>query len=103
MGKAPNMRLTRDQVKHVAELAKLKLTEAEIDLFQEQLSAILAYADRLDELDTASIPPTAGVLPLRNVMRADEPRPSFPREAMLANAPDAEDGFVKVKIVLDLD
>ena len=103
MGKAPNMRLTRDQVKHVAELAKLKLTEAEIDLFQEQLSAILAYADRLDELDTASIPPTAGVLPLRNVMRADEPRPSFPREAMLANAPAVEDGFVKVKIVLDLD
>jgi aspartyl-tRNA(Asn)/glutamyl-tRNA(Gln) amidotransferase subunit C len=97
------MRLTRDQVKHVAELAKLKLTEAEIDMFQEQLSAILAYADRLDELDTASIPPTAGVLPLRNVMRADEPRPSFPREAMLANAPDAEDGFVKVKVVLDTD
>jgi aspartyl-tRNA(Asn)/glutamyl-tRNA(Gln) amidotransferase subunit C len=97
------MRLTRDQVKHVAELAKLKLTEAEIDTFQEQLSNILAYADRLDELDTASIPPTAGVLPLRNVMRADEPRSSFPREAMLANAPDAEDGFVKVKVVLDTD
>jgi aspartyl-tRNA(Asn)/glutamyl-tRNA(Gln) amidotransferase subunit C len=97
------MRLTRDQVKHVAELAKLKLTDAEIDLFQEQLSDILAYADRLDELDTASIPPTAGVLPLRNVMRPDVARPSFPREAMLANAPDAEDGFVKVKVVLDTD
>ena len=97
------MRLTRDQVKHVAELAKLKLTDAEINLFQEQLSDILAYADRLDELDTASIPPTAGVLPLRNVMRPDVPHPSFSREAMLANAPDAEDGFVKVKVVLDLD
>jgi aspartyl-tRNA(Asn)/glutamyl-tRNA(Gln) amidotransferase subunit C len=97
------MRLTRDQVKHVAELAKLKLTEAEIDLFREQLSAILAYADRLDELDTASIPPTAGVLPLRNVMRDDKARPSFERETMLANAPDTEDGFVKVKVVLDTD
>ena len=97
------MRLTRDQVKHVAELAKLKLTEAEIDLFQEQLSAILEYADRLDELDTASIPPTAGVLPLRGVMRADEVRPSFPREAMLANVPDAEKGFIRVKAVLDTD
>jgi aspartyl-tRNA(Asn)/glutamyl-tRNA(Gln) amidotransferase subunit C len=97
------MRLTREQVQHVAELAKLKLTDAEVDLFQEQLSAILAYADRLDELDTESIPPTAGVLSLRNVMRPDEPRPSFPREVMLANAPDAEDGFIKVKVVLDKD
>ena len=95
------MRLTREQVKHVAELAKLKLTDAEIDLFQEQLSAVLEYADRLDELDTEPIPPTAGVLPLRNVMRSDDPRPSFPRDAMLENAPDAEEGFVKVKVVLD--
>ncbi|MBN1640591.1 MAG: Asp-tRNA(Asn)/Glu-tRNA(Gln) amidotransferase subunit GatC [Anaerolineae bacterium] len=97
------MRLTREQVLHVAELAKLKLTDAEIDLFQEQLSAILAYADRLDALDTASIPPTAGVLPLRNVMRPDEPRPSFPRDVMLANAPAVEDGHIVVKAVLDKD
>jgi aspartyl-tRNA(Asn)/glutamyl-tRNA(Gln) amidotransferase subunit C len=97
------MRLTREQVRHVAELAKLKLTEAEETLFQEQLSAILEYADRLDELDTASIPPTASVLPLRNVMRPDQVRPSFPRDTMLENAPDAEDGFVKVKAVLNLD
>lgn len=95
------MRLTREQVVHVAELAKLKLSEAETDLFEEQLSAILEHADRLDELDTESIPPTAGVLPLHDVMRADEPRPSFPRDQMLANAPAAEDGFVKVKAVLD--
>ena len=97
------MRLTREQVRHVAELAKLKLTEAEEALFQEQLSAILEYADRLDELDTASIPPTASVLPLRNVMRPDQVRPSFGRDVMLENAPDAEDGFVKVKAVLNLD
>ena len=97
------MRLTRDQVEHVAELAKLKLTDDETNLFQEQLSAILEYADRLDELDTESIPPTASVLPLHSVMRPDEPQPSFPRDVMLENAPDAEDGFVKVKMVLDAD
>lgn len=97
------MKLTRDQVRHVAELAKLKLTDAEVDLFQEQLSAVLQDADRLDELDTRSIPPTAGVLPLRNVMRPDEPQPSFPRDVMLQNAPDVEDGFVKVQVVLNTD
>jgi aspartyl-tRNA(Asn)/glutamyl-tRNA(Gln) amidotransferase subunit C len=97
------MKLTRDQVRHVAELAKLKLTEQEIDLFREQLSAILEYAARLDELDTEAIPPTAAVLPLQNVMRPDVPTPSFPRSAMLRNAPDQEDGLVKVKVVLDLD
>jgi aspartyl-tRNA(Asn)/glutamyl-tRNA(Gln) amidotransferase subunit C len=97
------MKLTRDQVRHVAELAKLKLTDAEIDLFQEQLSAILDYAVRLDDLDTSTIPPTAAVLPLKNVMRSDVPKPSFPRDVMLDNAPHTEDGFVKVKVVLDID
>jgi aspartyl-tRNA(Asn)/glutamyl-tRNA(Gln) amidotransferase subunit C len=97
------MALTREQVRHVAELAKLKLTEAEVDLFQEQLSAVLDYAARLDELDTEQIPPTAAVLPLHNVMRPDAPRPSYPRDAMLANAPVVEDGFVEVKVVLDND
>jgi aspartyl-tRNA(Asn)/glutamyl-tRNA(Gln) amidotransferase subunit C len=97
------MRLTHEQVRHVAELAKLKLTDAEVDLFREQLSAVLEYADRLDELDTESIPPTAGVLPLHNVTRPDEPQPSFPRDVMLENAPEADEGFVKVKVVLDTD
>jgi len=97
------MALTREQVKHVAELAKLKLTDAEVDLFQGQLSAILDYAARLDELDTEQIPPTAGVLPLKNVMRPDADQPSLSREAMLANAPAAEDGFVKVKVILDIE
>ena len=95
------MALTREQVKHVAELAKLKLTEAEVDLFQKQLSAVLDDAARLDELDTDQIPPTASVLPLRNVLRADERRASWPRDEMLANAPDHEDGFVVVKVVLE--
>jgi aspartyl-tRNA(Asn)/glutamyl-tRNA(Gln) amidotransferase subunit C len=97
------MDLTREQVRHVAELAKLKLTEAEIDLFQKQLSAVLEDAARLDELDTAKIPPTAAVLPLHNVMRADRRQASFPRDAMLANAPATEDGFIQVKVVLEQD
>jgi aspartyl-tRNA(Asn)/glutamyl-tRNA(Gln) amidotransferase subunit C len=97
------MRLTREQVEHVAELAKLKLSDQEVRLFQEQLSAILEYADRLDELDTESIPPTAGVLALENVMRPDKPQACFARDAMLENAPDQENGFVRVKAVLDAD
>jgi aspartyl-tRNA(Asn)/glutamyl-tRNA(Gln) amidotransferase subunit C len=95
------MALTREQVMHVAELAKLKLTEAEIDLFQKQLSAVLDDAARLDELDTDQIPPTAAVLPLCNVLRADERRASWPRDEMLANAPAHKDGYVKVKVVLE--
>jgi aspartyl-tRNA(Asn)/glutamyl-tRNA(Gln) amidotransferase subunit C len=95
------MALTREQVAHVAELAKLKLTQSEIDLFQKQLSAVLDDVARLDELDTDQIPPTAAVLPLHNVMRADERRASWPRDEMLANAPDQEDGFVRVKVVLE--
>jgi len=95
------MSLTRDQVKHVAELAKLRLTETEVDLFQEQLSAILEHAARLDELDTDNIPPTATVLPLRNVMRPDQVQPSFPRQAMLQNAPAVQEHCIKVKAVLE--
>jgi aspartyl-tRNA(Asn)/glutamyl-tRNA(Gln) amidotransferase subunit C len=97
------MALTCEQVRHVAELAKLKLTEAEVALFQEQLSAILDYAERLDELETEQISPTAAVLPIQNVVRSDVLRASFPRDAMLANAPAVQDGFVKVQLVLDND
>ncbi len=95
------MKLTREQVLHVAELAKLRLTAEEVTLFQEQLSAILAYAERLSELDTEAIPPTAAVLPLHNVFRPDVVGESFPREAMLANAPDTKDGYIRVKAVLE--
>jgi aspartyl-tRNA(Asn)/glutamyl-tRNA(Gln) amidotransferase subunit C len=92
--------LTREQVLHVAELAKLKLTEEEVVLFQHQLSAILDHIARLDQLDTGAIPPTASVLPLANATRADVAQASFPREAMLANAPAVKDGFVQVRAVL---
>lgn len=95
------MALTREEVEHMAELAKLGLTEEEIERYRQQLSAILEYARRLQELDTQAIPPTASVLALQNVMRADETRPSLPREDLLANAPDVQDGQFRVGAVLE--
>ncbi len=95
------MSLTADEVEHIAELAKLSLTAAEKDLFRGQLSTILDYAAALQKIDTSAIPPTATVLPLHNVMRADVVQPSLPREDVLANAPASQDGYFKVRAVLD--
>lgn len=95
------MKLSREEVEHIAELSKVDLTEEEKTLFQEQLSAILEYAEMLQQVDTAAIPPTATVLPLRNVMRTDEARPSLPREDVLANAPQSEGGCFRVKAILE--
>ena len=95
------MKLTLAQVEHIAELAKLALSDDEKSRYQEQLSAILEYAERLQTVDTSTIPPTATVLPLRNVMRADEPRDSISREDVLANAPQAEADCFRVQAVLD--
>lgn len=95
------MKLTRDQVVAISELARLALTEEEITLYQEQLSAVLEYAERLQALDTDAIPPTASVLPARNVMRADDPCPSMAPEKILANAPQAQDGCFQVQAVLE--
>ena len=95
------MKLTREQVIHIAELARLALTEKEIALYQEQLSSVLEYAERLQALDTADIPPTATVLPVRNVMRVDEPRPSMRRNEILDNAPDAQDGCLHREASVD--
>jgi aspartyl-tRNA(Asn)/glutamyl-tRNA(Gln) amidotransferase subunit C len=94
-------KLSRVEVEHIAELAKLSLTNAEKEQFREQLSAILQYAEMLQRLDTEAIPPTATVLPLRNVMVTDEVRPSFSLEDVLANAPEAEDGCFKVRAILE--
>jgi len=95
------MRLTLAQVEHIAELAKLALSDDEKARYQEQLSAILEYAERLQAVDTSAIPPTATVLPLRTVMRADEPHDSMSREDVLANAPQAEADCFRVQAVLD--
>ena len=95
------MKLTLKQVEHVAELARLALSREEKELFREQLSSILEYAGRLQEIDTEAIPPTATVLPLENVLRADEVRPSLPRDDALGNAPATEEGLVQVPVVLE--
>lgn len=96
------MALTRAQVQHVAELAKLKLSDEEVERLTRQLSAILDYAARLQELNTDAIPPTASVLPLQNVMREDRVVPALPRDQVLANAPDQSDdgAFFRVKAIL---
>ncbi len=95
------MKIDRATVEHIAELAKLELTDEEIDLYAGQLSAILEYAERLQAVDTDAIPPTASVLPLRNVLRPDQARPSLPREAALANTADPAEGQFRVEAVLD--
>jgi aspartyl-tRNA(Asn)/glutamyl-tRNA(Gln) amidotransferase subunit C len=95
------MAITSDDVDHIALLARLGLSPEERATFRGQLSAILEHMRTLDELDTSSIPPTAQVIPLTNVMREDEQGPSLPREAVLANAPQADGEFFRVPAVLD--
>lgn len=96
------MPLSLAEVEHIARLARLALTDDEKVQFQGQLSAILDYAARLQELDTDSIPPTATVLPLRTVLREDEVELSLPREELLRNAPASEAGCFRVPPVLDV-
>lgn len=95
------MRLSLAQVEHVAQLAQLTLSDQEKELFCEQLSSILEYAQRLQELDTSAISPTATVLPLENVMRDDQIRPSLPLEDALANAPDTQNDYFRVPVILE--
>jgi aspartyl-tRNA(Asn)/glutamyl-tRNA(Gln) amidotransferase subunit C len=93
-------RITRDDVAHVARLARLEVSEEELDLFTGQLAAVLAHADDVASLDTAGVPPTAHPLPLENVLRPDEVRPSLDRAEVLAQAPAVEDDRFKVPPVL---
>ena len=95
------MALTLEQVRHIARLARLRLTAEEERRYAEQLSAILDYAERLKRVDTADVPPTAGVQDLRAPLRPDLPRPPLPRERALANAPVSADGMFLVPPILD--
>jgi aspartyl-tRNA(Asn)/glutamyl-tRNA(Gln) amidotransferase subunit C len=95
------MHLTIDEVRHVAELAKLRLSEAELSLYAEQLSAILDYAASLQQVDTSHVPPTPYVLPLTNVMAVDAPAPSLDNVVALCNAPDQAEGFFRVRAVFE--
>jgi aspartyl-tRNA(Asn)/glutamyl-tRNA(Gln) amidotransferase subunit C len=93
-------RITREGVAHVADLARLTLSDEELDRFTDQLAAVLDHARDVEALDTAGVPPTAHPLPLRNVLRDDEVRPSLDRDEVLAQAPAAEDGRFAVPPVL---
>ncbi|WP_390622048.1 Asp-tRNA(Asn)/Glu-tRNA(Gln) amidotransferase subunit GatC [Numidum massiliense] len=95
------MSISKEEVRRVAELARLTLSDAECAQFQEQLNEILHFAEKLNEVDTEGVPPTTHVLALKNALREDEVKPSLPRETALANAPDAQDGQFKVPSVFE--
>jgi aspartyl-tRNA(Asn)/glutamyl-tRNA(Gln) amidotransferase subunit C len=88
--------IDRDQVLHVAKLSRLKLTDEEVERMAGELSGILEHVDRIGKLDLDGVKPTSHVVDLENVLRADEPRPSWPREAVLEPAPDPLDGAFRV-------
>lgn len=91
----------RVDVKKVARLSKLALTGQEEQAMERELSAIIAFADQLAEIDTAGVPPTAHVIPMQNVLRKDEVQPSMHREQLLENAPSAQDGYLMVPQVIE--
>jgi aspartyl-tRNA(Asn)/glutamyl-tRNA(Gln) amidotransferase subunit C len=93
--------ISRADVEHVARLARLSLDDAELERMREQLSSILQYIDKLRALDTDAVEPTAHAVPLVNVMREDEVQPCFPREEMLANAPDRAGDFFRVPRIIE--
>lgn len=95
------MSLTPDQVRWVAHLARLELTPAELATMTAQLSAIVDYVNQLQQVNTDGVEPLAHPLDVHNVFRADEPRPSLPVEAALANAPQRRGDFYAVPAVLD--
>ena len=93
--------ISREDVAHVARLARLALTEAELETMREQLNAILAHIDALKAVDTTGVEPTSHAVPQFNVMREDEPRPCSSVEEMLANAPDRAGDFFRVPRIIE--
>ena len=95
------MKLSREEVLHIARLARLGLTEAEVDRLSEQLSNILENFEILQKVDTGDVPPTAQSIALQNVMRDDEVTPSLPADEILANAPRREGDCFRVRAILE--
>ncbi|MBE7097525.1 Asp-tRNA(Asn)/Glu-tRNA(Gln) amidotransferase subunit GatC [Bacillus cereus] len=94
-------RISVENVKHVAHLARLAITDQEAEKFQKQLDAIVTFAEQLNELDTTDVKPTTHVLTMKNVMREDVPEKSLPVEEVLKNAPDHKDNQIRVPAVLE--
>ncbi|MGG1678971.1 Asp-tRNA(Asn)/Glu-tRNA(Gln) amidotransferase subunit GatC [Neobacillus sp. NRS-1170] len=93
-------RISTDQVKHVANLARLAVSEEEVEKFTKQLDAIITFAEQLNELDTENVEPTYHVLDLKNVLREDISKQGLPREEVLKNAPEHQAGQIKVPSIL---
>ncbi|MFD1737895.1 Asp-tRNA(Asn)/Glu-tRNA(Gln) amidotransferase subunit GatC [Bacillus salitolerans] len=94
-------RISKDEVKHVAHLARLAITEEEAGKFQKQLDAIITFAEQLNELDTDNIAPTSHVLDMKNVLREDKPGKGLPLDEVLKNAPDHKDGQIRVPAIIE--
>ncbi len=95
------MPLSRDQVEHVAHLARVGITEEDIERFSHQLSDVLDYFERLDQVDIEGVPPTSHTLPLHNVMREDETEPSYDVDDILSNAPNQQERRFRVRAILE--
>jgi aspartyl-tRNA(Asn)/glutamyl-tRNA(Gln) amidotransferase subunit C len=95
------MKITKQEVEHVARLARLELSDQQKDMFTDQLSNILTYVEQLNELDTKGVEPTSHVLDIRNVMRDDVPRASLSQDRALANAPDKAAGHYRVPKIIE--
>ncbi len=95
------MKLDRDVVLHIAKLARVELSEQDVETFSTQLSEIITHFDVLNAVDTDGVEPTAHTLPLRNIMADDVSRPSMPQDEVVALAPNTEDGYLRVRAVLE--
>jgi aspartyl-tRNA(Asn)/glutamyl-tRNA(Gln) amidotransferase subunit C len=95
------MALTPEEVRHIATLARVGVSDEDVRRFQEQLSQILDYFQVLNAIDTTDVPPTAHTLPLHNVMRDDTEGESLSQEEALANAPQRDDGYFRVSSILE--
>ncbi|KMY52908.1 MULTISPECIES: Asp-tRNA(Asn)/Glu-tRNA(Gln) amidotransferase subunit GatC [Bacillaceae] len=94
-------RISEEQVRHVAHLARLAITDEEVETFTAQLDSIIQFAEQLNELDTTGVKPTSHVLDMKNVLREDKSEPGLPREEVLKNAPDHEDGQIRVPAIIE--
>lgn len=94
-------RISIEQVKHVANLARLSVSEEEAELFRKQLEAMITFAEQLNELDTENIEPTSHVLKMHNVLREDKAEAGLPQEEVLRNAPEHQDGYFKVPSIIE--
>ncbi|MHC4271393.1 MAG: Asp-tRNA(Asn)/Glu-tRNA(Gln) amidotransferase subunit GatC [Planctomycetota bacterium] len=94
-------KINKSQVEKIAKLSRLKLTAQEVEEFTGQLSAIIDYVEKMNELDTANVEPLAHCLPIHNVFRLDEPKGSLGTEKVLSNAPQTDGDFFKVPKILD--